>query len=459
MILPTIYSIFMWQYNRNQYNKIISNVSRANAISKVANDDIPNELWNVVSGRKSVRISRHQTLLTILNDGILEIMKQDNNENRTLVVAYRIFKTLERNITLLEKQIENNSDVIENEALLDEIRSITNLFSEIIKDFIIEEIESAEITNNSIQNSSVFLLVMQALIICTGIFLSLTNLSVLSKKLRKSVSSMEIFSTELASGNLQAQMQALKITEFDHLVENLNTMAQQIDLLMKQNIEEQINLQKEEMSKLQSQITPHFLYNTFDTIIWLAEAGKTEQVIQMTTAFSKFLRISLSRGHDWITISQEIQHVENYLTIQKMRYEEILNYEIEVDEQLNNFVILKSTLQPLVENAIYHGIKNKRGRGHIKVTAEFSDESKQFMTISVIDDGAGFTQERLEQVREEINQKSGENLASVYGLYNVNKRLILYYNEKKCGLNIESERMKGAKIYFTIPCLVEKKED
>ena len=130
-----------------------------------------------------------------------------------------------------------------------------------------------------------------------------------------------------------------------------------------------------------------------------------------------------------------------------------------VDERLNNYMILKLSLQPLIENAIYHGIKNKRGRGHINITAQFSDESHSKIRICVIDDGAGFTPERLEQVRQELSKEKGQNLASVYGLYNVNKRLILYYNDKSCGLEISSEKMQGTNVSFTIPCLVDVKEN
>ena len=164
-------------------------------------------------------------------------------------------------------------------------------------------------------------------------------------------------------------------------------MAGKIDDLIKQNIEEQKNLQKAEMKTLQAQITPHFLYNTFDTIIWLAEEEQMDDVIKVTQAFSEFLRISLSRGHEWITVGQELEHVRNYLTIQKIRYSVILQYSIEVQDGLENLKMLKLSLQPLVENAIYHGIKNKRGRGHIKVTASFSDEKKTSMGLAFLQTG------------------------------------------------------------------------
>lgn len=461
MVIPTIYSMAIWQYNRSSYDKIIKNVGKANTILKVGSEDIPEELWNIVCGRINVRQGNQSNLLRVLETGLKEMMADKNAQtvNRNLQLAFRTYQTLNRNIDLFESQLEQNASVEQSELMLDEIRSISNLFAQIMRDFIVSEIESAEKANNNIQNSSYFLLLIQIMIVLTVGVLIIVTFKTLSKKIKGPISKMEKFSTQLAAGNLQAQIDTPNITEFSHLVENLNSMARQIDRLMKQNIEEQTNLQKEELAKLQAQITPHFLYNTFDTIIWLAEAGKKDEVVEITRAFSNFMRISLSRGHDWITIEQEIEHVKNYLTIQKVRYGDILNYEFFVDERLNNFMILKLSLQPLIENAIYHGIKNKRGRGHINITAQFTDEKHDKIKICVIDDGAGFTAERLEEVRKELDTEDGKNLASVYGLYNVNKRLILYYNDKACGLNISSEKMKGTNVSFTIPCIVDAKEN
>ncbi len=271
---------------------------------------------------------------------------------------------------------------------------------------------------------------------------------------------MEHLSTQIAQGDLTARVTPPAVVELKHLAENMNTMTSRIDLLIKQNIQEQQNLQKAELKALQAQITPHFLYNTFDTIIWLAEEERTSDVVNVTRAFSEFLRISLSRGHEWITVQQELDHVRNYLTIQKIRYSLILNYNIQAEESLNGFTMLKLILQPLVENAIYHGIKNKRGRGHIEVSAEYDNPEHTYMRFTIKDDGAGFTPDRLEEVRQEIltGTSDSETLNSVYGLYNVNKRLVLYYENRCDGLHIESESGKGTSVYFKVPCL-NKQED
>lgn len=464
MIVPTIYSVVVSNIHSRQYNDIITNVSLANLINSIAKKEIPDELWNIVSGRKSFNEGMQYEMLEEIKDGLsrIEQTTSDKRSRQKLEVASRARLTLYRNVSRLGVNIASGGSVASSEVALDEIRSISALFSDIMQEFIVMEIESAYKTNISISNSSIVLGLIQAGIILFAVILSLRGGLALSDSVRRPISEMEILSTKIAHGDFDSRVNIPGVLELDNLADNLNSMAQKIDALIKQNVEEQKNLRKAEMKALQAQITPHFLYNTFDTIIWLAEEEQTEDVIKVTHAFSEFLRISLSRGHEWITVGQELDHVRNYLTIQKIRYADILNYEIEADPALNDFKMLKLSLQPLVENAIYHGIKNKRGRGHLKVNAHFSDASKKFMTFTVQDDGAGFSQERLEQVRHELSLNSceTEKLSSVYGLYNVNQRLVLYYNDGaealSDGIQIESMGGFGAKISFTVPCIVQE---
>lgn len=464
MIVPTIYSVVVSNIHSRQYNDIITNVSLANLINSIAKKEIPDELWNIVSGRKSFNEGMQYEMLEEIKDGLsrIEQTTSDKRSRQKLEVASRARLTLYRNVSRLGVNIASGGSVASSEVALDEIRSISALFSDIMQEFIVMEIESAYKTNISISNSSIVLGLIQAGIILFAVILSLRGGLSLSDSVRRPISEMEILSTKIAHGDFDSRVNIPGVLELDNLADNLNSMAQKIDALIKQNVEEQKNLRKAEMKALQAQITPHFLYNTFDTIIWLAEEEQTEDVIKVTHAFSEFLRISLSRGHEWITVGQELDHVRNYLTIQKIRYADILNYEIEADPALNDFKMLKLSLQPLVENAIYHGIKNKRGRGHLKVSANFSDALKKFMTFTVQDDGAGFSQERLEQVRHELSLNSceTEKLSSVYGLYNVNQRLVLYYNDGaeplSDGIQIESTGGFGAKISFTVPCIVQE---
>lgn len=458
-LIPSIYSVVVSQIHTKRYSQIISNVSTANRISLIAKDDIPAELWNIICGKKEIADGSQNKLLDNISSGLsLMLLTINNEESRgTLEVANRAYTTLRRNVDMLISQIKGGSLVTQNEATLDEIRTITSLFSDIMQDFIVTEIEAANQTNQSLRNTSIILTTIQIIITILAIIISINSFITVYAAIQKPISDMEKLSTKVSNGDLTARIDIPHVNELNTLAENLNTMAGQIDLLIQKNMEEQKNFQKAEMKALQAQITPHFLYNTFDTIVWLAEEEHTEEVVRITKAFSDFLRISLSRGHEWITISQELEHIKNYLTIQKIRYADILNYSIDADEALMDVKMIKLVLQPLIENAIYHGIKNKRGRGKLKVSAHFTNDSRTFVCFTVEDNGAGFTEERLGQVRNELrtDAQDSEKLSSVYGLYNVNKKLKLYYGENTEGLLIESEAGKGSKISFTIPVNAE----
>jgi len=215
-------------------------------------------------------------------------------------------------------------------------------------------------------------------------------------------------------------------------------------------LKEQENLKKAELKALQAQINPHFLYNTLDTIVWMAESNKTDQVINIVRALSSFFRIALSKGKDWISLRQEIEHVSSYLTIQKMRYRDILDYRIEVEEDLLDSTILKLTLQPLVENALYHGIKTKRNGGTIVVQAKRVGEDK--VLLDVQDDGVGFTPYKLAQLQESLAQDLDEIAMGEggFGIRNVHKRIQLYYG-KEYGLSVQSHYRGGTRVSVTIP--------
>ena len=457
MIIPTIYSVIVLQIHTKRYDDIITNVSNANRINQIAKTDVPNWLWEIVCGKKSFDENPPYEMILTIFDGISDMQAhtKSRDNKQKLEVAYRACTTLDNNIKMLENQMRGGSSVTANETSLDEIRTITALFSDIMQDFILSEIETANETNTSIKRSSIILTILQVTIIIFSLAVSLNGYITVLKSIGKPLSDMKDLSTQIAGGNLDARTNVPDVDELIPLANNMNLMAEQINVLIQKNIEEQQNIQKAEMKALQAQITPHFLYNTFDTIIWLAEEEKTDEVVKITKAFSEFLRISLSRGHEWITIAQELDHIKNYLTIQKIRYADILNYEIEADEEILNYKIIKLVLQPLVENAIYHGIKNKRGRGHLKVTANFKDDKKSSIIFTVTDDGAGFTPERLAQVNDELENATldAEKLSSVYGLYNVNKKLKLYYGKETEGLVIQSEHNKGSNISFVIPCI------
>ena len=209
---------------------------------------------------------------------------------------------------------------------------------------------------------------------------------------------------------------------------------------------EQKQLRKAEFELLQAQINPHFLYNTLDAIVWSAEAGNQKQVVKMVGSLSEFFRSSLNKGKELVTVREELSHVRSYLEIQQIRYQDILSYDIEVPEELFENEIPKITVQPIIENALYHGIKNRRGGGKITVTGTDGDTD---YSIIVMDGGMGMTTERLEEIRKELTDKeSGEG--KIYGLYNVNERIRLFYGDEY-GISIESEYEKGTTVTIRLP--------
>jgi two-component system, sensor histidine kinase YesM len=255
--------------------------------------------------------------------------------------------------------------------------------------------------------------------------------------------------TTITKNDLEVLVTKNNVDEITELGMSFNIMIGRIRELVDAKTKEQENLKKAEMRALQAQINPHFLYNTLDTIIWMAESQRTDQVVQIVRALSNFFRLTLSKGRDWITIAEEIERTRSYLTIQKMRYRDILDYTIEVDDGALDNTILKLILQPLVENALYHGIKNKRQGGTISVRVTQPREAE--VLLEVEDNGIGIVPEKLAQIHALLADDSGEiQLESGFGLKNVDKRVKLYYG-KPYGLSIRSEVNVGTCVALVIP--------
>ena len=222
-------------------------------------------------------------------------------------------------------------------------------------------------------------------------------------------------------------------------------MAYVLSYLMEQNVEEQRQKRKSELRALQAQINPHFLYNTLDSIIWMAEWGKTKEVVLMTSSLAKLLRQSISNQNELVRVEEEVEYTRSYLTIQKMRYKDKLEYDIQVSPEVLGQKIPKLVLQPLVENAIYHGIKYKEGKGIVQI--ECWIEQKELI-LRISDDGIGMTEAQLEKIfekRETDIRKNG------VGVLNVHERIQLYYG-KDYGLRFSSTLGEGTVVEVRIPC-------
>jgi two-component system, sensor histidine kinase YesM len=250
-----------------------------------------------------------------------------------------------------------------------------------------------------------------------------------------------------AQGDLDVKLTHRTSDEIAQLNFTFNNMVHQIKDLISKNIEEQEKLKKSQLRVLQSQINPHFLYNTLDSIIWLINAKEDGKAIEMVDALSQFFRTSLSKGQDFIEVSEELLHVKSYLTIQKGRNWDKFDYEITFNENILNLKMMKLMIQPLVENAIYHGLKPKKEGGKIWIKGWQEDDQ---LIFTVRDNGVGIETQKLNDLREML---SGDQIFSEskhgYGLYNIQERIRLYYLGD-FGVTIDSTQGDGTNVTLRI---------
>ena len=248
---------------------------------------------------------------------------------------------------------------------------------------------------------------------------------------------------KVGHGNFDITPVETNVIEVKELDRGILKMAGRIQTLLENVKEEERKHHMIQLELLQAQVNPHFLYNTLDTIVWMVEADMHDEAIEMLTHLSVFFRTVLSKGEDVISLHDEVLHTKSYLEIQQIRYSDILDYAIELPQDMEEIRLPKMTLQPLVENALYHGVKEKRGKSSIWIT--FEDAGKDIV-IQVKDDGIGMTEDRLREVQEGLknNQSVGFGMSAVEG------RLKLYYGEEY-GLDICSKYQEGTVIRVNIP--------
>jgi len=270
----------------------------------------------------------------------------------------------------------------------------------------------------------------------------------MTDRITKPIAELEDSMRAVERGDFNTQIDVQGEYEVVQLARRFNLMTMRIKSLMGQVVSEQEAKRKSELSALQAQINPHFLYNTLDSVIWMAESGKHQEVVKMVTALARLFRISISRGRNIISVKEELAHAENYLTIQKMRYKDQFEYNFEVDASVLGFNTQKLILQPIIENAIYHGIRQMVDEGEITIRAFVRDE---VLVFEVEDNGLGMTTETASKLLEKHHEGAPESVrVGGVGVMNVYERIQLMYGEAY-GIKIESEVEEGTKVTISIP--------
>lgn len=270
----------------------------------------------------------------------------------------------------------------------------------------------------------------------------------ISSRITNPIQQLEKMVNAIEAGELDQEVDIGGSYEIQHLGRSNGDMAHRIKELMEDIVAEHESKRKSEFDTLQSQINPHFLYNTLDIIVWMIENEQKQEAVKVVTALARFFRISLSKGKSIIPVKDELEHVRNYLMIQQRRFKNKFTYEIEADKEVLNLASLKLMLQPLVENAIYHGMEFMDGDGEIHVKAWKEEED---LWLEIQDNGLGMTQERVKNLLSEKTHVSSKRGSGI-GVKNVNERIRLYFGDDY-GLVIESEPDEGTIIKIHLPAV------
>ena len=283
------------------------------------------------------------------------------------------------------------------------------------------------------------------------IFIVILINSYISFRVTNPIRELEKSVKELEEGNLDADIYMGGSYEVQHLGKSVQDMKFRIKGLMQDIVNEHEEKRKSEFDSLQAQINPHFLYNTLDIIVWQIENEKQSEAVHTVTALARFFRLSLGKGKNIVTVKDEIDHVKNYLMIQHMRFKNKFDYEFDIAEDVLELPSLKLMLQPLVENAIYHGMEFMDGDGMIMVKAWRKEDE---LYLSVADNGLGMTEDKVEMILTG-KSTSGNGRGSGIGVKNVNERIKLYFGEAY-GLTIDSEPDEGTTVIIHLPAKDEK---
>ncbi len=270
---------------------------------------------------------------------------------------------------------------------------------------------------------------------------------ILSRMITKPIQVLRDSMVRVQHGDFSFSLPALGHYEVAELAYDFNIAIKKIGELIEENKVEQELKRKHELRALQAQINPHFLYNTLDSIIWMIECEEYEDAIDMTTALAHFFRLGISKGKDIISIRSVTDHIESYLTIQKLRYKDTLDYTIDVDPELYEYQTLKLLIQPFVENSIYHGIKNKNGSGQIEIKG-YKENNRLVFTVS--DNGVGLSEENIKMLESFKKPTLG---TSGIGIYNVRQRIKLFFGEE-FDVKYTSKLNEGTTVKIILPLIL-----
>lgn len=435
--LMIILLFIFWQYT-GQYNKLSENLAVSSEFNLRFKDDLDLEMYYIAIGSKES--SDLEDVLEQVEDAqeIMQKLRRNTYNNNGVKSLNSLDSYLEnlrqRMLQLVEiKEYDKRMEFMDSN-----IRIITGLIMQEMQNYIYNESMYLVQVEKSLTHRVKLLISGMAVLLIATLGILMRRSFRLTDGIIQPVNIMLDKVKKVGRGKFDMIPIEAEIEEIEELDEGINKMARKISALL-ENVRQEKEMQHlTELQLIQAQVNPHFLYNTLDTIVWLIEGGMTDDAVEMISSLSIFFRTSLSKGNDIIPLSEEERHTLSYLEIQQYRYRDILEFEINIPKELSGIPVPKLSIQPLAENALYHGIKNRRGKGKILIEGR---EEEDALVLTVSDNGQGMTPERLHEVQEAI--RTGERAG--FGLAAVAERIALYYGPGY-GMKIFSEEGKGTTV-------------
>lgn len=423
-------------------------------VRKIRYSDAPEDIWMIV-------LFSEKELQNLVN---MKHMDYDAycivDKNGECILGEKLYGSLTKEKWLMyNRQVQENAEIVDmGKEYSDYI--VASVYNEIPEWYLYSVKSRSALLKNLNRALKVIIVFLIFAFLISALFITM-GVKKVTEGVRILSSSMEKF----GKNDFKSRAHCSSGDEIGKLCDKFNDMADEIQNLLeqKENYIEELKMEKElsgklqeqkrkaELQALQAQINPHFLYNVLNMITLEAEDVGAGDISRLSASLGRFFRLSLSKGAEFIKLESEIEHVENYLKIQSLRYKEKMSYSIELDQALKSVPVIKLILQPLVENSIYHGIKPSMRNGYIKVVVHKKENT---INIQVIDNGVGISAQKLEMINEELD--NGRIMESNgYGIYNVNERIKLAYG-KQYGLHYVSEPNILTKAILQIPLEMEK---
>lgn len=464
ILYVAIYLIMALLNYSRAYDQIVSSMTVANNYNMNFKEEIDESLYKLVVS--------NVTFDTVDEDGTLKnpytLIDELRMEGSRLLTTTtdresRVWlQSLLRNLDTLEDRVDDVRENQESEGeyekntdmLYNDIYILTELIQDDIQYYIYYQtrtIEQLKVQLNTEVEHVIFISILMGAVIVVAVILIT---SAILNSITKPIQELCRITSQIAEGNFSDRAKMQTEDELEVLSDSVNDMSENLEVMVHQIKEDERKMRHAELRLLQEQINPHFLYNTLDTIVWLIEGDDPDKAVDVVVALSEFFRLVLSKGKEYISIREEEQHIRGYLEIQQVRYRDILDYEIAIDPELYQYKILKLTLQPLVENSLYHGIKYKRAKGKIWITGEMErseDPEEDRILLCVRDNGVGMDEAELRRLQTEIGRPCKETEKG-FGLANVNERIRMNFG-MEYGMAIESEKGKGTKVCIVIPAV------